>query len=38
LNVVIEPSVMYQSFVDQNSKIQGNWFGGLGVSMLYRLR
>lgn len=38
LNVVIEPSVIYQSFLDQNSKIQGNWFGGLGVSMLYRLR
>lgn len=38
VQVIIEPSVMYQSFVHHTGSLQGNWFGGLGVSMLYRIR
>lgn len=37
-SLIIEPSLMYHSFVDVQSKFNGRWFTGLGVSMQWRLK
>lgn len=36
--LIIEPSLMYHSFVDMQSKFNGRWFTGLGVSMQWRIK
>ena len=36
--LTIEPSLMYHSFVDVQSKFNGRWFSGLGVSMQWRIK
>jgi hypothetical protein len=38
LNIVIEPALMYQSFVHPEKGMKGRIFGGLGISMMWRLR
>lgn len=35
---VIEPSLMYQSFVNENKSMDGKFFGGLGLSLLYKIK
>ena len=38
VSIVIEPSLMYESFIHSRNGLQGNVFGGLGISMLWRLK
>jgi len=38
VSLVIEPSLMYESFIHSRNGLQGNLFGGLGISMLWRLK
>lgn len=38
VSIVIEPALMYESFWHPNRGMQGNVFGGLGISMLWRLK
>lgn len=38
VSIVIEPSLMYESFIHSRNGLQGNLFGGLGISMLWRLK
>lgn len=38
LSIVIEPAIMYQSFVHPENGLKGRVFGGLGISMMWRLR
>jgi hypothetical protein len=35
---IIEPSMMYQSFLNENKTMDGKFFGGLGLSLLYKLK
>ena len=38
ISIVIEPSLMYESFIHESKGLQGNIFGGLGISMMWRLK
>ena len=38
VSIVIEPSLMYESFLHTDKGLQGNIFGGLGISMMWRLK
>ncbi len=38
MSLVIQPSVMYQSFVSDGGQVNGKFFGGLGVSMLWKIK
>lgn len=38
VSIVIEPALMYESFWHPSQGMQGNIFGGLGISMLWRLK
>ncbi len=38
LSIVIEPALMYESFIHPQKGLQGNVFGGLGISMMWRLK
>jgi len=38
VSIVIEPAMMYESFWHPSQGLQGNVFGGLGISMLWRLK
>lgn len=38
VSIVIEPSLMYESFMHESKGLQGNIFGGLGISMMWRLK
>ena len=38
VSIVIEPSLMYESFLHNDKGLQGNIFGGLGISMMWRLK
>jgi len=37
-SLIIEPSVMYHSFLDMQNNFNGRWFTGLGVSMQWRIK
>ncbi len=38
MTLVIQPSVMYQSFINDRSQVNGKFFGGLGVSMIWKIK
>lgn len=38
MTLVIQPSVMYQSFVTDKGQVNGKFFGGLGVSMIWKIK
>lgn len=38
MTLVIQPSVMYQSFVSDRGQVNGKFFGGLGVSMIWKIK
>ncbi len=38
MTLVIQPSVMYQSFINDRNQVNGKFFGGLGVSMIWKIK
>lgn len=38
MTLVIQPSVMYQSFLTDKGQVNGKFFGGLGVSMIWKIK